>query len=167
MCRQRNEQANKGPDREPDRQRERGISGEPSTTVLRLTSSMQMQTGYLTPHRPSATFWKSSTFRKREMKSPEMLTFTQDHAPRLALLRFERAAGGQGLNLYTASRVVLYDVNWNPALELQAQDRAYRIGQKNKVCSYNIILNPSRFPNEKNVHLKPPSTVRGKAVMKL
>lgn len=48
--------------------------------------------------------------------------------------RFERcSAGGQGVNLQTASRVVLYDVNWNPALELQAQDRAYRIGQEKKV----------------------------------
>lgn len=46
---------------------------------------------------------------------------------------FLSAAGGQGLNLYTASRVILYDVNWNPTQELQAQDRAYRIGQKNKV----------------------------------
>lgn len=37
------------------------------------------------------------------------------------------------MNLVSASRVVLYDVNWNPATELQAQDRAYRIGQTNKV----------------------------------
>lgn len=51
----------------------------------------------------------------------------------------ERAAGGQGLNLYTASRVILYDVNWNPALELQAQDRAYRIGQKNKVVVVVVV----------------------------
>lgn len=51
----------------------------------------------------------------------------------LLMFAGERAAGGQGLNLHTASRVILYDVNWNPALELQAQDRAYRIGQKNKV----------------------------------
>lgn len=52
--------------------------------------------------------------------------------PAVALDLLSTTAGGQGLNLYTASRVVLYDVNWNPALELQAQDRAYRIGQKNK-----------------------------------
>lgn len=50
-----------------------------------------------------------------------------------------RAAGGQGLNLHTASRVILYDVNWNPALELQAQDRAYRIGQKNKVRFSGVV----------------------------
>ncbi|CAN0317407.1 unnamed protein product, partial [Hapterophycus canaliculatus] len=56
-----------------------------------------------------------------------------------AILCVERAAGGQGLNLHTASRVVLYDVNWNPALELQAQDRAYRIGQKNKVAVYRLL----------------------------
>lgn len=48
---------------------------------------------------------------------------------------FADAAGGQGLNLVSASRVVLYDVNWNPATELQAQDRAYRIGQRNKVSN--------------------------------
>ncbi|WP_050184138.1 DEAD/DEAH box helicase [Domibacillus robiginosus] len=42
-------------------------------------------------------------------------------------------AGGTGLNLTGADTVILYDMWWNPAVEAQAADRAYRIGQKNKV----------------------------------
>ena len=39
-------------------------------------------------------------------------------------------AGGLGINLYTADVVVLYDSDWNPQADLQAMDRAHRIGQK-------------------------------------
>ena len=39
-------------------------------------------------------------------------------------------AGGTGLNLTAANHVIHYDRWWNPAVENQATDRAYRIGQK-------------------------------------
>lgn len=39
-------------------------------------------------------------------------------------------AGGLGLNLMTANTVVLYDSDWNPQMDLQAMDRAHRIGQQ-------------------------------------
>ncbi|AQK91649.1 probable chromatin-remodeling complex ATPase chain isoform X1 [Zea mays] len=42
-------------------------------------------------------------------------------------------AGGLGINLATADVVVLYDSDWNPQADLQAQDRAHRIGQKKEV----------------------------------
>merc|ERR1712012_878428 len=42
-------------------------------------------------------------------------------------------AGGLGLNLQTADTVVIFDSDWNPHQDLQAQDRAHRIGQKNEV----------------------------------
>lgn len=48
-------------------------------------------------------------------------------------------AGGTGLNLVAATVVVHYDLWWNPAVENQATDRAYRIGQKNKVQVYRLI----------------------------
>lgn len=48
-------------------------------------------------------------------------------------------AGGTGLNLASADYVVHYDPWWNPAVEDQATDRAYRIGQTRPVFSYKLI----------------------------
>ncbi len=48
-------------------------------------------------------------------------------------------AGGTGLNLTGADYVIHYDPWWNPAVEDQATDRAYRIGQKKKVFVYRLI----------------------------
>jgi SWI/SNF-related matrix-associated actin-dependent regulator of chromatin subfamily A member 5 len=48
-------------------------------------------------------------------------------------------AGGQGINLATADVVVLYDTCWNPQVDLQAQDRAHRIGQKKQVKIFRLI----------------------------
>ncbi|EAR99498.2 SNF2 family amine-terminal protein (macronuclear) [Tetrahymena thermophila SB210] len=48
-------------------------------------------------------------------------------------------AGGLGINLATADTVVLYDSDWNPQMDLQAMDRAHRIGQKNIVNVYRLI----------------------------
>lgn len=45
-------------------------------------------------------------------------------------------AGGLGINLATADTVILYDSDWNPQVDLQAMDRAHRIGQKNCVNVY-------------------------------
>jgi SNF2 family DNA or RNA helicase len=48
-------------------------------------------------------------------------------------------AAGTGLNLTTASYVVLYDPWWNPAVEAQAIDRSHRIGQTHTVNAYRLI----------------------------
>jgi SNF2 family DNA or RNA helicase/uncharacterized Zn finger protein len=48
-------------------------------------------------------------------------------------------AGGTGLNLTAASNVIHYDLWWNPAVEAQATDRAYRIGQKKNVMVYRLL----------------------------
>ncbi len=48
-------------------------------------------------------------------------------------------AGGTGLNLTSANHVVLYDRWWNPAVEDQARDRVWRIGQKNTVIAHRLI----------------------------
>ena len=49
-------------------------------------------------------------------------------------------AGGSGLNLTSASYVILYDPWWNPAVENQAIDRTHRIGQKNRVIAYRLLM---------------------------
>lgn len=48
-------------------------------------------------------------------------------------------AGGVGLNITSANKVVIVDPNWNPAYDLQAQDRAYRIGQIRDVEVFRLI----------------------------
>ncbi|KAH8820885.1 DNA excision repair protein-like protein [Xylogone sp. PMI_703] len=48
-------------------------------------------------------------------------------------------AGGIGLNITSANKVVIFDPNWNPSYDLQAQDRAYRIGQVRDVEVFRLI----------------------------
>ena len=52
-------------------------------------------------------------------------------------------AGGLGLNLQVADTVIIYDSDWNPHQDLQAQDRAHRIGQKNEVRILRLISSNS------------------------
>ncbi|XP_071551421.1 DNA repair and recombination protein RAD54B-like isoform X2 [Panulirus ornatus] len=49
-------------------------------------------------------------------------------------------AGGVGLNLIGASRILLYDIDWNPATDLQAMARVWRDGQKRKVFIYRLLM---------------------------
>lgn len=48
-------------------------------------------------------------------------------------------AGGVGLNITSANKVVIFDPNWNPSYDLQAQDRAYRIGQLRDVEVFRLV----------------------------
>ncbi|KAI8561580.1 hypothetical protein RHMOL_Rhmol04G0351200 [Rhododendron molle] len=59
-------------------------------------------------------------------------TFNKPGSEKFVFLLSTRA-GGLGINLATADVVVLYDSDWNPQVDLQAQDRAHRIGQKKEV----------------------------------
>lgn len=54
-------------------------------------------------------------------------------------------AGGLGINLTTADIVVLYDSDWNPQADLQAMDRAHRIGQKKQVYVFRFITEVSFY----------------------
>ena len=50
-------------------------------------------------------------------------------------------AGGLGVNLATADTVVIFDSDWNPQNDLQAQARAHRIGQKKQVLLVVVVDN--------------------------
>src|SRR5439155_7932357 len=68
----------------------------------------------------------------------EVVNAFQDDSSAAVFLLSLRAAG-TGLNLTTASYVVLYDPWWNPAVEAQAIDRSHRIGQTRTVNAYRLI----------------------------
>ena len=61
-------------------------------------------------------------------------------------------AGGTGLNLTAADTVIHYDPWWNPAVENQATDRAYRIGQDKPVFVYKLIT--SQTVEEKIIEMQ-------------
>jgi len=63
--------------------------------------------------------------------------FQQDNGPPFFILSIK--AGGTGLNLTAASHVIHFDRWWNPAVENQATDRAFRIGQKNNVLVHKFV----------------------------
>lgn len=63
--------------------------------------------------------------------------FQQNRADKVFILSLK--AAGTGLNLTAASHVIHYDLWWNPAVEAQATDRAYRIGQQKNVMVHRFI----------------------------
>ena len=71
----------------------------------------------------------------------EIEKFQTTKDPSVFLLSLK--AGGSGLNLTSASYVILYDPWWNPAVENQAIDRTHRIGQKNQVIAYRLLTRDS------------------------
>ncbi|KAL1525513.1 hypothetical protein AB1Y20_020369 [Prymnesium parvum] len=68
-----------------------------------------------------------------------MMTSFNDPALRIRLFLISTKAGGQGLNLAAASRVILFDASWNPSNDTQAVYRAYRYGQTRPVVVYRLI----------------------------
>lgn len=63
--------------------------------------------------------------------------FSNDPAYSVFLL--STRAGGLGINLTAADTVIIYDSDWNPQQDLQAQDRAHRIGQTKPVMIYRLV----------------------------
>ena len=75
----------------------------------------------------------STTVKKRESLVNEF------QSGKYSVFLISLKAGGLGLNLTEANYVIHLDPWWNPAIEQQATDRAYRIGQRNNVTVYRLI----------------------------
>lgn len=88
-------------------------------------------------------------FVARDWKHFVLTGATEDRGPLVnefqntegsAVFLISLRAGGFGLNLTAASYVVLFDPWWNPAVENQAIDRTHRIGQRNTVIAYRLLM---------------------------
>ncbi|CAI5734234.1 unnamed protein product [Hyaloperonospora brassicae] len=69
----------------------------------------------------------------------QMVNEFNDRDSNTSVFLISTRAGGVGLNLQSATNVVIFDPSWNPAHDCQAQDRAYRIGQTKDVQVYRLI----------------------------
>ncbi|KAH9510325.1 DNA excision repair protein ERCC-6-like 2 [Bulinus truncatus] len=78
-----------------------------------------------------------------------VIEFNKDQNIFLCLISTK--AGGLGLNMTAANKVIIFDPNWNPSHDLQAQDRAYRIGQCRDVQVFRLV---SAGTIEENIYLR-------------
>ena len=71
-------------------------------------------------------------------KRPELIEQYQENDS-IFLFIMTTKTGGIGVNLTKADRIILYDPDWNPTTDIQARERAWRIGQENSVTIYRLI----------------------------
>ncbi|XP_018909064.2 chromodomain-helicase-DNA-binding protein 1 [Bemisia tabaci] len=79
---------------------------------------------------------------KGEIRRQALDHFNAENSNDFCFLLSTRA-GGLGINLATADTVIIFDSDWNPQNDLQAQARAHRIGQKNQVNIYRLVTKSS------------------------
>ncbi|XP_025109979.1 probable global transcription activator SNF2L2 [Pomacea canaliculata] len=95
-----------------------------------MTSLMSIMEDYLVYR--GIRYLRLDGMTKSEDRGQLLELFNKKDSPYFLFLLSTRA-GGLGLNLQAADTVVIFDSDWNPHQDLQAQDRAHRIGQKNEV----------------------------------
>lgn len=87
---------------------------------------------------PTVSFMRLDGQMTDPIKRHELIqTFNQD--PSIDVLLLTTHVGGLGLNLTGADTVIFMEHDWNPMKDLQAMDRAHRIGQKRVVNVYRLI----------------------------
>ncbi|KAG8821745.1 hypothetical protein FRC19_007320 [Serendipita sp. 401] len=74
---------------------------------------------------------------KREERQKNIAEFQDD--PDVFVFLITTQTGGVGLNLTAANKVIIFDPNWNPAHDLQAMDRAFRLGQVRDVEVFRLL----------------------------
>uniref|UniRef100_A0A9J8CRV4 SNF2 related chromatin remodeling ATPase 5 n=1 Tax=Cyprinus carpio carpio TaxID=630221 RepID=A0A9J8CRV4_CYPCA len=87
-----------------------------------------------TPHEERQTF----LLHNINYRQISINAFNEPNSSKFLFMLSTRA-GGLGINLATADVVIIYDSDWNPQVDLQAMDRAHRIGQKKQVRVFRFI----------------------------
>ncbi|KAK2020972.1 SNF2 family domain-containing protein [Colletotrichum zoysiae] len=100
-----------------------------SVRLLRILQHLFHNTSY------SVTYLDGSVSYEDRQKAVD--DFNSD--PTQFVFLISTKAGGVGLNITSANKVVIVDPHWNPSYDLQAQDRAYRIGQVRDVDVFRLV----------------------------
>ncbi|KAK9466812.1 P-loop containing nucleoside triphosphate hydrolase protein [Lipomyces arxii] len=101
------------------------------------TKMLNMLTYLLVRDKSAYTYCRLDGKMKVDDRQNEVDRFNNDPNQFIFLLSIK--AGGLGLNITSANKVVIWDPNWNPTYDLQAQDRAYRLGQRRDVEVYRLV----------------------------
>jgi TATA-binding protein-associated factor len=88
-------------------------------------------------HMPSVTYMRLDGSTDAKKRHAVVQTFNSD--PSIDCLLLTTHVGGLGLTLTGADTVIFVEHDWNPMKDLQAMDRAHRIGQKKVVNVYRLI----------------------------
>lgn len=83
-----------------------------------------------------------------KIEQRQILTDRFNNDPRILCFILSSRSGGLGINLTGADTVIFYDLDWNPAMDKQCQDRAHRIGQTRDVHIYKFV---SEYTIEANI----------------
>jgi len=92
-------------------------------------------------HLPHLTYLRLDGGVEAAARYPIVSKFNSD--PTIDVLLLTTHVGGLGLNLTAADTVIFMDPDWNPSRDLQAMDRAHRLGQKRVVTVYRLLLKDS------------------------
>ncbi|KAI1811236.1 SNF2 family N-terminal domain-containing protein [Poronia punctata] len=76
---------------------------------------------------------------KTPIKTRQVLVDKFNKDPDLDLFLLTTKVGGLGVNLTGANRVIIFDPDWNPSTDVQARERAWRLGQKKDVTIYRLM----------------------------
>lgn len=88
-------------------------------------------------HMPTVTWMRLDGGVEALKRHDIVQTFNAD--PSIDVLLLTTSVGGLGLTLTGADTVIFMDHDWNPSKDLQAMDRAHRLGQKKVVNVYRLI----------------------------
>jgi helicase SWR1 len=83
-----------------------------------------------------------------KVEERQILTDRFNNDPRILVFILSSRSGGLGINLTGADTVIFYDLDWNPAMDKQCQDRCHRIGQTRDVHIYRFV---SEYTIESNI----------------
>nr|XP_042119060.1 lymphoid-specific helicase isoform X1 [Peromyscus maniculatus bairdii] len=100
-----------------------------------MTSMLDILMDYC--HLRNFTFSRLDGSMSYSGREKNIYSFNTD--PDVFLFLVSTRAGGLGINLTAADTVIIYDSDWNPQSDLQAQDRCHRIGQTKPVVVYRLV----------------------------
>uniref|UniRef100_A0A3B4B203 Transcription termination factor 2 n=1 Tax=Periophthalmus magnuspinnatus TaxID=409849 RepID=A0A3B4B203_9GOBI len=112
------------------------INGQSLVIVSQWTSMLHIVGGHLRQMGLSYAVIDGTVVPKKRMDLVEEFN-TNPHGPQVMLVSL--CAGGVGLNLIGGNHLFLIDMHWNPALEDQACDRIYRVGQRKDVTIHRFV----------------------------